>query len=299
VRASPIPTPLAAPASLRDWVAVSGLEDRANGRPGAPPAAPREDLMFIGLTATIMSVILVFNALNVTDEATRAGHPLEAWEPFVWEGSSGLVILSMTPLLLALTRRAWPLTSPWAPKLAIHALAALAFSFVHILVAGGIRWAVYVALRRHYDAFGPLKDWPYELRKDVLIYATLVALYVIWRLLRAPAPAAGTPSDEVLEVRDGARRHFVPLAEVLWVEAAGNYVELHRGNAGLLHRASLAEMQRRLQAAGFIRIHRSRLVRRDAVAAVESKPTGDFVVRLRDGRELAGSRRYRRPLLAD
>jgi DNA-binding LytR/AlgR family response regulator len=58
-------------------------------------------------------------------------------------------------------------------------------------------------------------------------------------------------------------------------------------------------MQRRLQAAGFIRIHRSRLVRRDAVAAVESKPTGDFVVRLRDGRELAGSRRYRRPLLAD
>ena len=31
----------------------------------------------------------------------------------------------------------------------------------------------------------------------------------------------------------------------------------------------------------------------------ESKSTGDFLVRLRDGRELAGSRRYRRPLLAD
>ena len=89
------------------------------------------------------------------------------------------------------------------------------------------------------------------------------------------------------------------LAEVVWVEAAGNYVELHRGASGLLHRASLADMQRRLEGAGFVRIHRSRLVRREAVAAVESKPTGDFVVRLRDGRELAGSRRYRRPLLAD
>jgi DNA-binding LytR/AlgR family response regulator len=103
----------------------------------------------------------------------------------------------------------------------------------------------------------------------------------------------------VIEVRDGARRHFVPLVDVVWVEAAGNYVELHRGGAGLLHRASLSEMQRRLQSAGFVLIHRSRLVRREAVAAVESKPTGDFVVRLRDGRELAGSRRYRRPLLAD
>ena len=41
------------------------------------------------------------------------------------------------------------------------------------------------------------------------------------------------------------------------------------------------------------------LTRREAVAGVESRPTGDFVVRLRDGRELAGSRRYRRPLLAD
>ena len=42
---------------------------------------------------------------------------------------------------------------------------------------------------------------------------------------------------------------------------------------------------------------RSRLVRRAAIAQVESKPSGDYVVRLADGRELAGSRRYRKPLL--
>ena len=55
--------------------------------------------------------------------------------------------------------------------------------------------------------------------------------------------------------------------------------------------------QRQLGAAGFVRIHRSRLVRRAAIAQVESRPSGDYVVRLADGRELAGSRRYRRPLL--
>jgi hypothetical protein len=278
---------------------VSETEGKPDSRAAAPGPDLREDLLFLGITAAIMAVILVFNALNVADEAVRGGHPLEVWEPFVWEGSSGLVFLSISPLILVVTRRAWPLAPPLAPKLAIHLLAAIAVSFVHILAAGGIRWAVYVALKRRYDAFGPLRDWPYELRKDVLIYATLVAVYVVWRQLRTGGQVEPASPLDVLEVRDGARRHFVPLAEVVWIEAAGNYVELHRGGAGLLHRASLAEMERRLQAEGFVRIHRSRLVRREAVAAVESKPTGDFVVRLRDGRELAGSRRYRRPLLAE
>ena len=59
----------------------------------------------------------------------------------------------------------------------------------------------------------------------------------------------------------------------------------------------LSQMERQLQGAGFVRIHRSRLVRRAAIKQVESKPSGDYVVRLVDGRELAGSRRYRRPLL--
>ena len=44
-------------------------------------------------------------------------------------------------------------------------------------------------------------------------------------------------------------------------------------------------------------VHRSRLVQRAQIAQVESKPSGDYVVRLTDGRELAGSRRFRRPLL--
>ncbi|MCR5876188.1 LytTR family transcriptional regulator [Phenylobacterium sp. J426] len=101
----------------------------------------------------------------------------------------------------------------------------------------------------------------------------------------------------VLEVRDGAKRVFLPLAEVTFVEAAGNYVELHRAGEAVLHRAALADLEQELADVGFVRIHRSRLVRRDAIAQVESKSSGDFTVRLADGRELAGSRRYRRPLL--
>jgi hypothetical protein len=278
---------------------VSELVDSSDGRAAAPGPDPRGDLLFIAIASAVVAVILLFNVLNVLDERARAGLGIPFWQPVVWEASSGIVFLALSPAILAVARRFWLLTPPRLPKLAIHAVAAVAVSFVHVVAAGVMRWAAYAAVGDDYSPLALLADWPYELRKDLLVYGSIVGIYVAWRQLRSGSPVSAESGPEVLEVRDGARRHFVPLAEVVWVEAAGNYVELHRGGGGLLHRASLSEMERRLHAAGFVRIHRSRLVRRDAVAAVESRPTGDFVVRLRDGRELAGSRRYRRPLLAD
>ena len=278
---------------------MSGVGDPA-ARSGPPPGRPRDDLQFLGIALAVMAVLLTFNAMNAYHEHVRAGRPLAPWEPAVWEVSSGLFFLAVAPLIQALTRRFWLADRPLLPRLAAHFGAAVAISLVHVLFIGAARWAVYRLMGGHYDPLGPLGDWPYELRKDLMVYAAIVGVYIFWCLARArSAGGVADASADVLEVRDGARRHFVPLADVVWVEAAGNYVELHRGGAGLLHRASLSEMERRLQTAGFVRIHRSRLVRRQAVAAIESKPTGDFTVRLTDGRELAGSRRYRHPLLAD
>ncbi|MBS0331699.1 MAG: LytTR family transcriptional regulator DNA-binding domain-containing protein [Proteobacteria bacterium] len=266
------------------------------GAQAGPPPDRREDLIYWLVLVVILSVFLTFNVLNVIEERRRDGHPVPAWEPAVWEGTSGVIVLAMAPLVMALARRVWPVRGPWPGKILALAAAGLVFSLVHVLAIGVMRWGIYRAVGGHYDLLSPLGDWPYEARKDLLGYVAIVASYVTWRQMRRPTPEA---SMDVLEVRDGARRHFVALSEVVWVEAAGNYVELHRGGGGLLHRASLADMERRLQTVGFVRIHRSRLVRREAVAAVESKPTGDFLVRLRDGRELAGSRRYRHPLLTD
>ncbi len=277
---------------------MSGVGDPA-ARSGPPPGRPRDDLQFLGIAMAAMAVLLTFNAMNVYHEHAEAGHPLAAWEPALWEISSGVFFLAVAPLIQRLTCRFWLGDRPILPRLAAHFAAAVAISLVHVLFIGAVRWAVYRLMGGDYNPLGPLGDWPYELRKDLMVYAAIVGIYIFWRLARAKSAGVADASADVLEVRDGARRHFVPLADVVWVEATGNYVELHRGGAGLLHRASLSEMERRLQTAGFVRIHRSRLVRRQSVAAIESKPTGDFTVRLADGRELAGSRRYRHPLLAE
>ena len=255
------------------------------------------DLTFLLLLLPLGLAITMVNALSVLDESSRGPHPLAWWKPAVWEGSSFLVIGVMAPFVIAFTRRAWPLARPRWRAILLHVPAVLLFAAIHVIVVGVLRWAAFVAMGDYYSPISPLLDFVYEFRKDALVYVGMVLLYVMWRLYRAQQVQAPVAGLDAIEVRDGARRRFVPLVEVAWIEAAGNYVELHQGLTPILHRAPLSEMERQLEGVGFIRIHRSRLVRRAAIAQVESKPSGDYVVRLTDGRELAGSRRYRRPLL--
>ncbi len=259
-------------------------------------ARERRDGLFLALLAVLLVVLALVNSFSVTDEWRHRGRPLAFVEPLIWETSSIIVLMSLAPLFMALVRRVWPLDRPWSRTAAVYVPAGIAYSLIHVIGMGVLRWAAYAVAGDHYDAFAPLRDFIYEFRKDALAFTAFVALYVIWLVRRTPQVAAAAEPGSI-EVRDGARRHFVPLAEVAFIEAAGNYVELHRGRTPILHRAPLSEMERQLQGQGFVRIHRSRIVQRARIDQVESKPSGDYVVRLADGRELAGSRRYRRPLL--
>jgi hypothetical protein len=252
----------------------------------------RSDRAFLAVFVLVACAIVAADAFNTAHDRARSGHPVALWEPAVWEFTSGLVLVALAPVIMWLVRRAPPAPPPALRWLAWHIPAAMAFSLIHVLAMGLLRWAAYGAVRDWYDPFAPLGDWPYELRKDLLVYGGVVICYVMWKGGYA-VPAASGQTADLIEVRDGARRLFVPVADILWIEAAGNYVELHRQASPVLHRASLAEMERRLSSVGFVRIHRSRLVRRAAIAAVEAKPSGDFVVRLASGESLAGSRRFR------
>jgi hypothetical protein len=85
----------------------------------------------------------------------------------------------------------------------------------------------------------------------------------------------------------------VPATRIEWVRAAGNYVELKIGERVILHRTTLNAAERELGEHGFVRIHRSILVRRDHIARIR----GEDVV-LRDGTHLKVGKRYRSALAA-
>lgn len=98
---------------------------------------------------------------------------------------------------------------------------------------------------------------------------------------------------EPIRVRSRGRVRLIPPAEVDWIAAAGDYIELHCGRETHLVETSLASIERALPPGDFARIHRGAIVRVDRVAEVLGIGRGDAIVRLGDGSELRMSRRYR------
>lgn len=104
---------------------------------------------------------------------------------------------------------------------------------------------------------------------------------------------AAQPYLAHLSVKTGSKTDVVPLGEVLYFEAGGAYVQAVAGTRSFLLTLPVYELEARLDPAAFLRIHRSIIVRLEAVQAVHSLPNGDFVAVLKNGKELRGSRTYR------
>jgi DNA-binding LytR/AlgR family response regulator len=89
---------------------------------------------------------------------------------------------------------------------------------------------------------------------------------------------------------------LLDLADVLAVQAEGNYVSLrHRSNVYLVHE-SLSSIAEKLKPYGFIRIHRSVLVNILAVEEVQPLQTGEYRLRVKGGKEYLVTRTYKHNL---
>lgn len=271
-----------------------GEADEVVGLPGGW----RAGLESFAAGTLIALAVGTVDALSRASDLARAGRPTPLWVVFGEDGTSILMVILLLPAVFRFLRRyplrAWPNLRWVAP----HVAGLLAFSLAHVLGMGILRWLILTPLGSPHDPFSPLVDWPYELRKDALSYLAIIAFATSYWAWRRPVttPAATVAEDEPIEVRDGARRFFVRPSDILWVEAAGNYAELHLAARSILQRVSLSSLEERLGPLGFARIHRARLVNRAEVAGLETNAAGDFTVTLRDGRTLAGSRRYRATL---
>ena len=109
---------------------------------------------------------------------------------------------------------------------------------------------------------------------------------------------------EVLAKRQAPRIAFkargsvllLDLADISAVLAEGNYVSLqHRPNPYLVHE-SLSSMAEKLKPYGFIRIHRSVVVNISAVEEIQPLPTGEYRLRVKDGKEYLVTRTYKHNL---
>lgn len=95
-----------------------------------------------------------------------------------------------------------------------------------------------------------------------------------------------------VHVRSVGRIDVVQLEDVMWIEAAGNYVELHLAQRHVLHRVPIGTLERHLDPALFVRVHRSALVRLDLVVGLRTSPDGAVGLVLRSGSLVPVSERY-------
>ncbi len=105
-------------------------------------------------------------------------------------------------------------------------------------------------------------------------------------------PRAGGAASHIgrFAVRSDGRVRFVPAVDVDWIEADGNYMVLHVGDAQHRLRASLAGLTEGLDPKVFVRIHRSVIVNVERIREVQPWFGGDYVAILKTGAKLRVSR---------
>lgn len=269
-------------------------EVTSGGWRGMNGAQRRLALMLGAGFLVILAVIMVANATSMVSDFAAAHIPVSREHIWLFEATSIFAWLTAAPAIWWLVAQLRRARLPWWAVALIVAAATVPASLWHIGLMVALRMLVYALQGQHYTfTVGGANPILYEYRKDVGTYLQFAAIALVaqWLIARAATPESIAPR-RTLEVNDGAVKHNVPLDEIESISAAGNYVEIGWAPRTLLHRATLASVEAELGDA-FVRIHRGRLVRRDAVRRIETDKSGDFTVELASGASVRGSRRYR------
>jgi hypothetical protein len=238
-------------------------------------------------------------------------HPhFPPWQPWLWESSSSIVMLALMPALIYVSRR-WPIRfDTWRRNLPMHFGFSVVFSLIHVAGMIILRKLVYAMAGSHYDFGTWWIDFGYEYLKDIRSYFWILAGISLYRMgvmrfqgeARLLAEPDVGPAVEPVEqperflVRKLGKEFLLAAREIEWLQASGNYVNLHVRGRDYPLRATMAGIEARLDAQRFVRVHRSYVINLDFLAEIEPLDTGDARLLMRDGVKIPCSRRYRTAL---
>lgn len=255
------------------------------------------------LASSINSVIVIL-------DIERAQLDFESWKPVVWELSSNFMALVLVPAVIYFENR-FPLYFGVLRKhIPLHIIGSVVFCLLHVSGMVAIRKLVYAGQGEHYD-FG---NWPlelgYEYLKDWQTYGGILVTVLLYKLvllrLQGEARLLDTPEDgpelEPIErperflVKKLGKEFLIAAAEVEYLQASGNYVNLHLHSRDYPLRTTMAGIEPRMDPNKFVRVHRSYMVNLDFIKEIEPLDTGDARILMKDGSLIPCSRRYRAAL---
>lgn len=247
------------------------------------------------------------NSWTVWVDLGRQGNAVPFWEPAVWEWSSNMTLLALMPALLAFERRIPLRLLQLRRNIPRHLLGSVAYCLVHVLVMVALRKLAYWSQQQSYDFGTAPRELVYEYLKDARTYFGVLAIVGLYRLalLRwqgeaslLQAPDQGPPVEPVdrperFLVQKLGREFLLPAAEIEWIQAWGNYVNLRVRDHDYPLRATMTAIEQRIDPKRFVRVHRSYIVNLDFVVEIEPLDSGDARAKMRTGQMIPVSRRYR------
>ncbi len=96
-----------------------------------------------------------------------------------------------------------------------------------------------------------------------------------------------------LRIKDGREVTNVSVGDVIWIDAAGDYLCIHTAERTHVLRGTMKKIEQVLDPARFIRVHRSTIVNRQHVKSMRAHTNGEYFLRLDCDKELKLSRTYR------
>jgi two-component system, LytTR family, response regulator len=99
-----------------------------------------------------------------------------------------------------------------------------------------------------------------------------------------------------LVIRADGRYVMLRPREIEYIEAAGNYLQVHCAGKTFTVRETMSALESRLDSQRFVRIHRSTLINVDFVVELQATFHGEYTITLRGGQRVTLSRTYRAKL---
>lgn len=242
-----------------------------------------------GVTAAGAIIAAVLLALYDASNLAAAGDSVVWGDLFAGEAIDWILLLSFVPAIIRLTWRMPVAGRGWGGALAVHGAAAVVMALAKMIAFVAIGEICRAAGWAFIDtvAGDPAQN----------LVATAAVVYVA-HVARGQAlaatelePAAEPSLPGNFTVRDSRGYRLVRPDEIIWAEAQGNYARLHTPSGRHLIRSTMASLERTLDPARFVRVHRGTIVSTEHVTRIDRDGSG-YTLRLADGTALRGGRAY-------
>lgn len=224
--------------------------------------------------------------------------------------SISTALMNVVPIVLIgvsvrLFVRRYLIKRPVLEQVALHIFMAIVFAhlwYLLILVFAGFRSDWLTSGINLSPFFKAASQW--QLLQGIVVYAAMQGLiYGRWlqeqlqttrqkleeALSRAPESAAADQANAVF-VKTNGEFQKIDLEDLIHLEADGDQVRLHARFGAFPCNRSLSSFETQLEDKGFLRIHRSHIVRADEILSAEPTGDGRLSVHLSNGKSIVASR---------